>query len=391
MKSAFSILASCVVLLALPWLALQGLGGKANPALSQPSLSVAELLGGEVGQGFSRPLEVRSFEFPRDHAPHSDFRTEWWYFTGNLEATREAFGYELTLFRQALLTPLERLQPRQSGWAASHAWMGHFAISDLSRQRFFHFQKLSREAVGLAGFQTSPPRVWVEQWSVEFLPEGVRLRASQEDCQLQLDLLPLKPIVLQGNRGLSQKGPEPGQSSYYYSWTRLQTRGQLSVPGKADAQVQGLSWMDREWSTRPLSQDLLGWDWFALQLDNGQELMYYQLRDRQGRSVAQSSGTWVKTDGQSQHLTSQQVQLEVTGQWSSPLDNSTYPAGWKLKVENPDLQLSIRPRMPNQEMTGMGRYWEGAVEVEGLDAEGKAVKGHGYVELVGYAESSRSR
>ena len=382
------ILSSLLLVLGVPWLAVLWQDTRHNSGPQEPSLSVPELLGGEVGQGFARPLAVRQFRFPEDHAPHPDFRTEWWYFTGNLRTRDQDLGYQLTFFRQALLSPAERLLERHSKWSASHAWMAHFAISDPTRERFHHFQKLSREAIGLAGYQDKPLSLWVENWRMEWLPnDEVRLQAQAQECQLDLRLKSLKPVVLQGNAGLSQKGPDPGQSSYYYSLTRLQTQGQIGLPGLAQQQVTGLSWMDREWSTQPLSKNLVGWDWFSLQLSNGEELMYYQLRDKQGKATAQSSGSWVRSNGEVVACPSDQVELAVTDQWKSPIDGSSYPAGWNLELKS-GLRLQIKPKLANQEMTGVGRYWEGAVRVRGFDAQGKRIQGSGYVELVGYGAAA---
>lgn len=378
------ILSSLLLVLGVPWLAVQWQDSQQGSGPQEPSLTVPELLGGEVGQGFARPLKVREFRFPEDHAPHPDFRTEWWYFTGNLRADEQDLGYQLTFFRQALLSPAERLLERHSKWSASHAWMAHFAISDPTRQNFHHFQKLSREAIGLAGYRLKPLSLWVENWRMEWLAnEEIQLHAQAQECQLDLRLKSLKPVVLQGNSGLSQKGPDPGQSSYYYSLTRLQTQGKIRLPGLATQRVTGLSWMDREWSTQPLAKDLVGWDWFSLQLSNGEELMYYQLRDRQGQATPHSSGSWVRANGEVQACPSGQVQLEVTAQWKSPIDGSSYPAGWNLSLSS-GMQLKIQPKLANQEMTGVGRYWEGAVAVQGIDALGKPIQGSGYVELVGY-------
>lgn len=178
--------------------------------------------------------------------------------------------------------------------------------------------------------------------------------------------------MLQGDGGYSRKGDRPEESSYYYSLTRLRTTGHiLGQP------VQGNSWMDREWSTQPLSKEMAGWDWFALQLDDGCELMFYQLRDKKGRSVRWSAGSWVAADGKVTHLEREDLRLEVTDHWRSPIDGTDYPAGWKLTVFG--RELKVKPRLADQELTGAVRYWEGAVNVES--------GGRGYVEMVGYADA----
>ena len=371
---------------------------RVGPAVPQ-GVSIPELLGGEVGKGFAQPAPGLNFRFPQEHGPHLDYRTEWWYFTGNLAGEGQNYGYELTLFRQALLTPLEMLMPRTSKWASSQAMLGHFAISDLSAGKFYHFQRLSRTALGLAG--SGPPSpgkdlAWVEDWHIRTGRNGTfELSARDGDCALQLSLTSLKRPVLQGQKGYSRKADQPGQASNYYSLTRLQTLGTLSTAGQLHS-VSGLSWMDREWSTRPLGDELAGWDWFALQMSDGQELMFYQLRDRQGQATSWSAGSWVDARQIETHLNADQLKIEVTDWWASPLDGTRYPAGWRLKVAPNGAELRVTPRLANQELTGLGRYWEGAVRFAGQDGQGHALTGTGYVELVGYAadglaKSSRGR
>ena len=365
-----SLLASLLFLLLVPLLAgwFQRAWAPVGPA--EPSLNVTDLLKG--GEGFANPKPGRAFHFPADHGPHDEFLSEWWYFTGNLED----FGYELTLFRQATEKPVDRLIPRTSQWASRHSMMGHFAISDLRAQKFHRFERLSRAALGLAGATKGPKIAWVEDWTVDLTGPGrFELKAAAEGCSLALSAESLKEPVLQGEDGYSRKGDRAEQSSYYYSLTRMRTRGEIQVPSGRYS-VQGTSWMDREWSTQPLDKEMAGWDWFALQLDDGCELMFYQLRDKQGRSTRWSAGTWVAANGKVTRLKRDDLKVEVTAHWRSPVDGTEYPAGWNLQVLN--RQLVVRPRLADQEMTGAVRYWEGAVEV----SQG----GRGYVEMVGYAK-----
>lgn len=363
-----SLAGSLLFLMLVPLLAEWYQRALVQNAPAQPSLSVPELLGGEAGKGFAFPKPGRTFHFPQDHGPHPDFRSEWWYFTGNLDD----FGYELTIFRQATQSPAEALIPRTSQWASPSVMMGDFAVTDVAGQHFFRYEKLSRAALGLAGSGPGPRLAWVENWSVELTGPGqFRVRAAQDECSLDLALSSQKDPVLQGQEGYSRKGDEPEQSSYYYSLTRLQSQG--TINGKA---VRGLSWMDREWSTRALSPKLSGWDWFSLQLGDGCDLMFYQLREKQGGSSPWSAGTWVDPAGKVRHLAREDVRLEVLGQWRSPIDGTIYPAGWKLRVLPVDREVTLTPRIADQELHGAVRYWEGAVNVK----EG----GRGYVELVGY-------
>lgn len=370
MRSWLSLLASLTAVSLVALLAAAWQTGRDRLIRSQPSLSVSEMLGSDAPAGFAEPLQPRPFRFPEDHGEHPDFRTEWWYFTGNLGD----FGYELTLFRQALLTPMQALIPRHSAWAARHAYLGHFTISDLRAGHFAQFEQISRAALDLAG--CADRRVWLHDWTIRWnSAREFHIQAEESGYAIDLQLQSSKPPVLQGDEGLSRKGPEPGQASYYYSLTRLQTKGQLRTPART-TRVSGTSWMDREWSTRPLASNLRGWDWFALQLEDGCEIMVYQLRDRDGKPTEYSSGVVVGTQGESQPVSASDIHLKVTDSWTSPLDGTRYPAGWELDVAG--YHLKIRPRLSNQELTGAARYWEGAVSVSGT------ATGVGYVELVGY-------
>lgn len=347
-------------------------------------LSVADVLSGDDA-GYARAFEPRPFSFPADHGPHPTFKTEWWYYTGNLQtAEGRRFGFQLTFFRSALSPePVKRT----SAWATHQVFLAHFALSDIANRRFYAFERFSRAAQNLAGAQRQPFRVWLEDWSVEgagndALP--MRLRAAQDGIAIDLSLHSAKPPVLQGDRGLSQKGPEPGNASYYYSLTRMPTRGTLQI-GDHRFDVQGLSWMDREWSTSALSRDQVGWDWFALQLDDGREIMFYQLRQREGRADPLSKGSLVQPDGTVRVLTSDDCLIEVLHHWQSPRSGIRYPSGWRIRIPIEYLELEVIPHIADQELDVSIRYWEGAVRVQGR-AQQQPVAGHGYVELTGYAD-----
>ncbi|WP_225410410.1 lipocalin-like domain-containing protein [Stigmatella hybrida] len=359
-----------------------------------PGLTVAALLGRTGGgdEGYARALEVRPFHFPEDHGPHEEFRTEWWYWTGNLQtADGRAFGYQLTLFRNALAPTAPE---RASEWGTRQFYMGHFALSDIHAQRFHVFERFNRAALGLAGAQTQPFRVWLEDWEVRAVKDGalpMRLVAAAQGVGLSLELEEGKPPVLQGNQGLSQKGGGEG-SSYYYSLTRMPSRGTVTVEGQTHA-VTGASWMDREWSTVGLDASQIGWDWFALQLSDSTELMYYQLRQRDGVVAPRSAGSFVPPQGAAVQLKREDVRLEVRGTWKSPRSGVTYPSRWHLAVPSQQLELDILPAQADQELPVVVLYWEGAVTLTGTRA-GQPVTGRGYVELTGYGdvpEASASR
>ncbi|HEV2847285.1 MAG TPA: lipocalin-like domain-containing protein, partial [Thermoanaerobaculia bacterium] len=348
--------------------------------------SVAGALRSGNDQGYARALEPRQFSFPADHGPHPEFRTEWWYYTGNLEtAEGRRFGFQLTFFRSALAP---EMPARESAWATRQAWLAHFAVSDVEGGRFLSSEHWSRGAAGLAGIQTAPFRVWIKDWSARAVEGPVfpmRLQASAGDVVLDLALQQGKPAVLQGERGLSRKSAEPGNASYYYSLTHMPATGTILLGGERFT-VTGLAWMDREWSTSSLGADQVGWDWFALQLADGQDLMLYQLRRKNGDTDPASSGTLVGPDGGSRPLSSADFSIESLAQWTSPRSGAGYPARWRVRVPSEELDVEIRPLLPDQELDVSFRYWEGAVAVDGA-RRGRPVQGRGYVELTGYTDS----
>ncbi len=353
-------------------------------AANQQRLTVAESLGGAPEPGFARATKAREFIFPRDHGPHPEFKTEWWYYTGNLQnAEGRRFGYQLTFFRNALHP---ETVPRSSAWASNQIYLAHFALSDPAGEKFHHFERFSRAALGLAGATAAPFRVWLEDWSAAgsrgaILP--MQLNAAAGEVAIDLSLESSKPFVLQGDQGLSQKSREAGNASYYYSLTRLPTAGEIRI-GEASFQVTGTSWLDREWSTSALGENQVGWDWFSLQLDDGRELMYYQLRLADGGPDPLSKGVLVAADGGSLKLTPDDIRIDILDHWNSPHSAGRYPARWRLQVPDQQLDLEIVPLLADQELQTAVRYWEGAVALQGVSGESK-VQGYGYVELTGYA------
>lgn len=362
----------------------------AAAAISAPALDPA------LAQGFARATGPMALSFPADHGPHPDYQTEWWYYTGNLlTPDGRHFGYQLTFFRRALL-PEGFAPERESEWATAQAYMAHFALSDTASQTQHAFERLERGAAGLAGAQAAPYHVWLEDWEViETGPAEYRLRAqiekeAGEQLSIDLELKDLRGPVLQGDRGYSQKGPDPGQASYYYSLTRLESSGTVEVSGQAYP-VSGLSWMDHEFSTSVLSAEQVGWDWFSLQLDLGEgkqpaELMLFQIRQADGSIDPFSSGTLVYPDGSTRALKREDFTIAVTGTWKSPHSGAEYPAGWQLSAPEIGMELRLTPAFADQELNLSNAYWEGAVLVEGR-LLGEAASGRGYVELTGYSGS----
>jgi predicted secreted hydrolase len=337
--------------------------------------------------GFALAQGPMPLRFPADHGPHPDYQTEWWYFTGNLKTAEERhFGYQLTFFRRALVPSQMRHPERASDWAADQVYMGHFALTDVAGRDFQAHERFARGAAGLAGAQGEPFAVWLENWRVEEEgPDQYLLSAAQGDVALELVLTDAKGPILQGDRGYSQKGPGPGDASYYYSLTRLETSGTIRVRG-GEYQVRGGSWMDHEYSTGALSAGQIGWDWFSLQLDDGSELMIFQIRRDDGRVDPFSSGTLATAEGETRHLAQDEFQVEVRDTWRSPHSGGRYPSRWTITVPEAGLTLSLEPYLADQELSVSYAYWEGAAQVEGT-RDGRAVSGHGYVEMTGYAGS----
>ena len=388
-RAALGLAALVVSVAAVTAFALwPGGGGAAGRRGVQASLAVSAALGSGDLTGFARATAPRRFTFPADLGPHPEFRTEWWYYTGNLEtAAGRHFGFQLTFFRTALAPPAAGVSGRATAWSASQLYLAHFALTDTAGRRFHAGSRLGREALGLAGARATPFRVWLEDWSAASeAPEGlpVRLRAAEGDVAIDLVLTSDKPVALQGDHGLSRKGPEPGNASYYYSRSRMSARGTVSAGGEP-LPVSGLAWMDREWSTSALGPDLVGWDWLALQLDDGRDVMVYRLRRRDGTTDPHSAGAVIAVDGVTRPLAAGDVTLDALDRWTSPRSRVRYPSRWRLAIPDAALSLEITPRLPDQELIVGTRYWEGAVRVEGT-AAGRPIAGRGYVELVGYGD-----
>ncbi len=334
---------------------------------------------------FKLALPGYNFQFPRDHAAHPDFRTEWWYFTGNIKSEQgHRYGYELTIFRHRIDDSTETFEPNPSRWAEGNFYFAHFAVSDVDRNRFFYESKHARPAVGLAGASATECRAWVRDWSIVLKENVFQLRAEGKDYSIDLQLSPEKPHVIHGIDGVSQKSDGRGQASHYISFTSLKTTGQINIAGKTEV-VTGFSWMDHEFGSNQLGSDQAGWDWYCIQLDNNTEIMLYNMRKKDGSRDGNSSGTWIAPDGSATHLTSSQWSVRADSAWTSPHTGATYPMGWTAEIPGQQLTLRLRPLMKDQELSSAG-YWEGAIEVEGEQGGAKVV-GHGYVELVGYTGS----
>ncbi len=375
------LLAPMLLVVALRFFSAEDAPGDTGEA---QHITVPSALGGAPGAaGFARALEVRHFRFPRDHGAHPEFQHEWWYFTGNLADNEgRAFGYELTFFRIAL-TPTPADSP--SAWRQPGIYMAHFAITDPHADRFIAEERFARGALGLAGAQAQPFRVWLTDWQVQAGDDtgfNVMLNAVGKRTTLHLTAQQGKPVVLQGDRGLSRKSSAAGNASYYYSLPRMPTSGSISIDGE-NFSVSGESWLDREWSTSALAADQAGWDWFALQLNDGRELVYYRLRGKDGTTDPHSAGRLIAADGSSTPLNTNAFHMREVDTWRSSASGVRYPARWTFELTSPPLELDIVPIMADQELNLTVRYWEGAVRVSGHSGK-TPISGVGYVELAGY-------
>jgi len=375
-RTLLALLAVVVALVALLAPRRPGAGPPAEPRVS--------LAPPAPEPGFARAVEARPFALPGDHGPHLEYQTEWWYYTGQLAAPdARRFAFQLTFFRRGL-SPGE--PPGEPGLATNQVYFAHLALLDVEARRHVGFERFARGAAGLAGAEAAPFQVWLEDWRAEALNEdgsAVRLSARNEALALDLVLEAEKPLVLHGDRGLSAKSAEPGNASYYIGYTRMKATGSLALD-TGPLPVEGLAWFDHEWSSSALGPRALGWDWFSLQLDDGRDLMYFQIRRDDGTIEPVSGGTLVDVDGTTRHVPADALHLEVLEHWTSPQTRASYPVRWRLALPELALDLEIEPLLADQEMRLSVVYWEGAVDVRGT-AKRRPVAGRGFVEMTGYA------
>ena len=328
------------------------------------------------------------YEFPRDHFNHPEFKTEWWYYTGNLRAADgHRFGFELTFFRVGT----GDTKTARNVWDIPDVWLAHLALSDIDGKRFFHTQRLNRAGTGLAGADQRQERVWNGNWFVELKPEMQRLEAVADEFRIGLSFSPAKPPVIHGINGVSQKAAGEGRASHYISFTRLIAKGSVIVGGRQFT-VDGLAWMDHEFFTNWLDRDQAGWDWFSMQFEDGTELMLGRLRRKDGSTDPYSAGTFVDKDGRGRHLTVSDFVVTPGPLWTSKETGGRYPVEWTVRVPPLGIEAAVTTRLPDQELTsklsGMPVYWEGAIEISGKRG-GAPLNGTGYLEMTGYAGQVR--
>lgn len=343
-------------------------------------------------KGFAVAEPGHQYVFPRDHGPHPTFQTEWWYYTGRLTAeSGRTYGYQLTFFRRGIDAAAVRNNP--SKWALKNVFLAHFAITDDAQGKFVYAEKANRPGVATAGADSKRFRVWNGPWSAEERGGAIVLSAVASDRSILLRLKPSHKPVVHGSDGVSRKGPGKNQTSHYYSMTRMETTGTLTINNRLET-VKGLSWMDHEYGSGQLSKEQVGWDWFGLHLDNGMDLMLYRIRRADGTVESASSGTLIQPDGSTIHLPREAFSYSVRDVWTSPKTKTAYPSRWVIAVPDHGIELAIRPTVADQELvtTQSTRvtYWEGSVSVTGRVGNAD-VTGSGYAELTGYADSLGER
>ncbi|MDX2153433.1 MAG: lipocalin-like domain-containing protein [Bryobacteraceae bacterium] len=349
----------------------------------KPALLILCAAAAALAADFKLALPGYRYEFPRDHFAHPDFKTEWWYYTGNLQtAEGRRFGFELVFFRQAVAQ-----EKGDSVWAVRDVWPAHLALSDIEGKRFFHTARLNRTGPALAGADPAQSRIWNGNWQVR-LAEGKQfLEALTPDFTLRLELTPAKPPVIHGRNGVSQKAEGEGRASHYISFTRLAVNGGLTLDGR-DHPLTGTAWMDHEFFTHQLEANQSGWDWFSIQLDDSTELMMFRLRRKDGSFDPYSAGTYVDAKGAARPLSLADFKMTPLETWKSPETAGAYPIRWRIEVPSLALDLTVTTPLPAQELTsrksGTPTYWEGAIDIKGT-RRGAPITGRGYLEMTGYA------
>ena len=329
-------------------------------------------------------LPPRTLVFPRDFGAHPDLRTEWWYVTGFAQSQGREFGFQLTFFR----TRVDDAQPLHSKFAAKQLLFAHAALTDVQGRRLWHDQRIAREGFGVAQADTADTRVRLRDWQLVRAPEGIYAASLPvRDFTLDLRFTPTQPPLLQGRNGLSRKGPQEEQASYYYSVPQLAVAGTLVLRGQRFAIDSGKAWLDHEASEALLDPQAVGWDWIGMNLDDGSALTAFQLRRKDGSPLW--DGGSFRAPGGSAYIASQgETDFRPQRSWTSPVSGAIYPVEWMVRT--PADFYTVRAVVDDQELdsrasTG-GIYWEGLSDL--FDSNGRRV-GRGYLEMTGYAQRLR--
>lgn len=339
-----------------------------------------------IAQEFRYATPGYTFEFPRDHGSHPEYKTEWWYYTGHLTtAAGRRYGFELTFFRVALTPP----EPKQTRWDLQNIMPAHFAVTDLQEQEFRYYEKLNRASPFTADAARGRLDVFNEGWRATTNPDGSwRVIAREGPDAIDLTLRSRKPPAIHGTNGISVKAPVEGYASHYYSMTRLEAAGTIN-----GQRATGQAWMDHEFGSSVLRENQQGWDWFSIQLDNETEIMLYVIRRDDGSADVTSSGSLVTSDARVIHIKRDQMRITPLARWKSPKSGATYPVAWRVELPAYGIRLTVRALMAGQELVTTGStniiYWEGACVVSGSFG-GTPVRGDAYVELTGYDKPFRS-
>ncbi|MDZ7667778.1 MAG: lipocalin-like domain-containing protein [Desulfotignum sp.] len=302
-------------------------------------IDIAQALSNSQGtECFDRVTAPRPLVFPDDAGPHNTFRTEWWYYTGNLTTdTGRHFGYQLTFFRQALsCDPVTGT----SQWRTRQLYLAHLAVTDTRNRQFYSTSRMNRESLNIAGCRSDPFAVWLDDWQVTDTGSHLALDAASSDISLSFTLVQTKPPILQGDRGYSPKGPGKGNASYYFSLPRLETRGVIGI-GKDRFEVKGSSWFDHEWSTTVIGEDIQGWDWFSAHLEDGRDLMVCRIRKADGTPNGFGFGSISLADGTYVILSENDFTLTPESFWKSPDSGTRYPVNWRIQIPAHDLDLAV--------------------------------------------------
>jgi predicted secreted hydrolase len=326
-------------------------------------------------------------QFPADFGSHPQFRTEWWYVTGWLSTAQgEPLGFQITFFRTR--PPVEENNP--SAFTPRQLLIAHCAVSDPKRGRLWQDQRIRRAGLGLAEASVGDTHVWIDGWSLERAAGVYSAKIDAEDFSLELNLAETQAALLNGDAGVSRKGPDVGAASYYYSLPHLKVAGTVVRRGGTD-RVTGEAWLDHEWSSEYLDAEAAGWDWIGINLDDGAALMAFRIRGTRGMQSLQrwAGGTLRTADGQVQILTPADVDFRAGRQWTSPRTQIAYPVDWQIRAGT--RVLNLVPLMDDQEndtrLSAGAIYWEGAVQA----FDQHRLVGRGYLELTGYGERLRLR
>ena len=321
-------------------------------------------LGTDV-DGFSSPQRPAQFEFPIDHGPHYDYRIEWWYLTANLEGLDGTpYGLQWTLFRSALTSDGGK------GWSSPQLWMGHAAVT--TPDAHFVTERLARGGIGQAGVQADPFEAWIDDWQLvgpDFAT--LTMTASGPDFAYDMVLNSDGPLVFHGDEGYSLKSAE-GQASYYYSQPFYAIEGTLILP-TGTIEVAGDAWLDREWSSQPLSDNQTGWDWFSLSFEDG-KLMGFRLRQTDGSDY--TSATWIDPDGTTTSYSNSAFEAEPVA--ISDIGGRDVPTTWNVRLADRGVDVEVTAINPQAWMNTSVPYWEGPITVQGSHT------GRGYLEMTGY-------